>query len=82
MQHSQQFTSWAFFPAWLCLMLRQVSRLSGDLLVLAASQARQMGRMINVCPYALLDDGLLDFTLLFGSASRQVRLAIVHTCST
>uniref|UniRef100_A0A383VAU9 Uncharacterized protein n=1 Tax=Tetradesmus obliquus TaxID=3088 RepID=A0A383VAU9_TETOB len=49
----------------------QVSRMSGDLLVLAAGQARQMGRMLNVCPDALLDDGLLDFTLLFGSPGRQ-----------
>eukprot|EP00878_Enallax_costatus_P007721 GHUV01008082.1.p1 GENE.GHUV01008082.1~~GHUV01008082.1.p1 ORF type:complete len:146 (+),score=39.03 GHUV01008082.1:283-720(+) len=31
-----------------------------------------MGRMINVCPDALLDDGLLDFTLLFGSPGQQV----------
>jgi hypothetical protein len=51
----------------------QVSTLSGDLLVLAAGQARQMGRMFNVCPDALLDDGLLDFTLLLGSPKRQVR---------
>ncbi|WIA07993.1 hypothetical protein OEZ85_007464 [Tetradesmus obliquus] len=50
---------------------QQVSRMSGDLLVLAAGQARQMGRMLNVCPDALLDDGLLDFTLLFGSPGRQ-----------
>ncbi|KAF6265511.1 hypothetical protein COO60DRAFT_960408 [Scenedesmus sp. NREL 46B-D3] len=49
----------------------QVSHLSGDLLVLAAGQARQMGRMLNVCPDALLDDGLLDFTLLFGSPGSQ-----------
>jgi hypothetical protein len=28
--------------------------------------------MINVCPDALLDDGLLDFTLLFGSPGQQV----------
>ncbi|KAF6259120.1 ATP-NAD kinase-like domain-containing protein [Scenedesmus sp. NREL 46B-D3] len=49
----------------------QVSTMSGDLLVLAAGQARQMGRMLNVCPDALLDDGLLDFTLLFGSPGKQ-----------
>jgi hypothetical protein len=29
--------------------------------------------MFNVCPNALLDDGLLDFTLLFGSPGKQVR---------
>ena len=56
----------------LLLLLLQVAHTRGDLLVLAAGQARQMGRMINVCPDALLDDGLLDFTLLFGSAKRQV----------
>eukprot|EP00879_Flechtneria_rotunda_P001176 GHRR01001323.1.p1 GENE.GHRR01001323.1~~GHRR01001323.1.p1 ORF type:complete len:469 (+),score=158.99 GHRR01001323.1:253-1659(+) len=50
----------------------QVSELKGDLLVLAVGQARQMGRMINVCPDALLDDGLLDFTVLFGTAGRQI----------
>uniref|UniRef100_A0A383WA96 Uncharacterized protein n=1 Tax=Tetradesmus obliquus TaxID=3088 RepID=A0A383WA96_TETOB len=49
----------------------QVSVLSGDLLVLAAGQARQMARLLNVCPDALLDDGLIDFTLLFGSPARQ-----------
>jgi diacylglycerol kinase family enzyme len=57
------------------LLLLQVSSMSGDLLVLAAGQARQMGRMVNVCPDALLDDGLLDFTLLFGSPGKQVRLS-------
>eukprot|EP00775_Hariotina_reticulata_P006844 gene6844-7062_t len=35
----------------------QVTTIKGDLLVLAVGQARQMGRMINVCPEALLDDG-------------------------
>lgn len=29
-------------------------------------------RMVNLCPDALLDDGLLDFTLLFGSLGKQV----------
>jgi hypothetical protein len=29
--------------------------------------------MVNLCPDALLDDGLLDFTLLFGSLHEQVR---------
>jgi hypothetical protein len=29
-------------------------------------------RMVNLCPDALLDDGLLDFTLLFGTLSKQV----------
>jgi hypothetical protein len=28
--------------------------------------------MVNLCPDALLDDGLLDFTLLFGSLGNQV----------
>lgn len=28
--------------------------------------------MVNLCPDALLDDGLLDFTLLFGSLGKQV----------
>jgi hypothetical protein len=55
------------------ILLPQVTTITGDLLVLAVGQARQMGRMINVCPEALLDDGLLDFTLAFGSAWRQVR---------
>lgn len=49
----------------------QVSVLSGDLLVLAAGQARQMARLPNVCPDALLDDGLINFTLLFGSPGKQ-----------
>jgi diacylglycerol kinase family enzyme len=53
--------------------------MSGDLLVLAAGQARQMGRMLNVCPDALLDDGLLDFTVLFGSPGKQVRLALYYS---
>jgi hypothetical protein len=57
----------------LATLLLQVSSMSGHLLVLAAGQARQMGRMVNVCPDALLDDGLLDFTLLFGSPGKQVR---------
>ncbi len=46
--------------------------LRGDLLALAAGQGRQMGRMVNVCPEALLDDGLLDFTVMFGSLGKQV----------
>lgn len=54
------------------ILLLQVTTITGDLLVLAVGQARQMGRMINVCPEALLDDGLLDFTLAFGSAWKQV----------
>jgi hypothetical protein len=32
------------------------------------------GLMFNVCPDALLDNGLLDFTLLFGSPGQQVRV--------
>jgi hypothetical protein len=36
-----------------------------------------MQRMVNLCPDALLDDGLLDFTLLFGTLSKQVRGGIV-----
>jgi hypothetical protein len=59
------------------LLLLQVSTMAGDLLVLAAGQARQMGRMLNVCPDALLDDGLLDFTVLFGSPGKQVCF-VVH----
>jgi hypothetical protein len=50
--------------------------MSGDLLVLAVGQARQMGRMFNVW----LDDGLLDFTLLFGSPGKQVRVFHVYAC--
>ena len=61
-------------------MACQVSVLSGDLLVLAAGQARQMARLLNVCPDALLGDGLIDFTLLFGSPARQVRPALAQ-CS-
>ncbi|GBF95984.1 lipid kinase [Raphidocelis subcapitata] len=38
--------------------------LEGGLLLLAAGNARQMGRTVSVCPDALLDDGLLDFTVL------------------
>ncbi|KAF8072371.1 lipid kinase YegS-like [Scenedesmus sp. PABB004] len=53
----------------------EMATLRGDLLVLAAGAARQMGRMVNVCPDALLDDGLLDVTLLFGaSAGGQARV--------
>lgn len=59
----------------------QVSHLHGDLLVLAAGQARQMGRMINVCPDALLDDGLLDFTVLFGSPGRTVGPVLPALCN-
>eukprot|EP00879_Flechtneria_rotunda_P003192 GHRR01003415.1.p1 GENE.GHRR01003415.1~~GHRR01003415.1.p1 ORF type:complete len:440 (+),score=121.31 GHRR01003415.1:153-1472(+) len=40
--------------------------LTADLLMLASGNSRQMGRTINVCPDAKLDDGLLDFTLLTG----------------
>eukprot|EP00877_Chromochloris_zofingiensis_P011692 jgi/Chrzof1/6777/Cz19g09030.t1 len=48
-----------------------IGSLRGDLLVLAAGQGRQMGRMWNVCPDALLDDGLLDFTIMFGTLTDQ-----------
>jgi len=51
-----------------------VRRLRGDLLALVVGQSRQMGRMINACPSALLDDGLLDVTLLFGTPGQQVGL--------
>lgn len=44
----------------------------GDLLVLAAGQCRQMGRTLSVCPDALLDDGLLDFTIVMGSLKDRV----------
>ena len=49
------------------------ARLKGDMLVLAVGQCRQMGRMVNVCPDALLDDGLLDVVVTFGSLGEQVR---------
>jgi hypothetical protein len=39
-----------------------------DLLMLVAGNSRQMGRTVAVCPDALLDDGLLDFTVLSGSS--------------
>jgi len=39
-----------------------------DLLMLVAGNSRQMGRTVAVCPDALLDDGLIDFTLLSGSS--------------
>ena len=39
-----------------------------DLLMLVAGNSRQMGRTVAVCPDALLDDGLLDFTLLSGAS--------------
>eukprot|EP00877_Chromochloris_zofingiensis_P011691 jgi/Chrzof1/6776/Cz19g09020.t1 len=48
-----------------------IGSLRGDLLVLAAGQGRQMGRTWNVCPDALLDDGLLDFTIMFGTFRQQ-----------
>jgi hypothetical protein len=51
-----------------------VRTVTADLLMLAAGNSRQMGRRLNVCPHALLDDGLLDFTLLTGdSLAKQVR---------
>ncbi|KAI8466085.1 MAG: ATP-NAD kinase-like domain-containing protein [Monoraphidium minutum] len=49
-----------------------LGRLRGDLLALVAGQSRQMGRMINVCPSALLDDGMLDFTIMFGTPGQQL----------
>lgn len=48
----------------------KVRTLTADLLMLAAGNSRQMGRRVNVCPDALLDDGLLDFTLMTGSDFR------------
>lgn len=47
-------------------------QVQGDLLVLAAGQGRQMGRSLNVCPEALLDDGALDVMLVWGSPGEQV----------
>lgn len=48
--------------------------LTTDLLMFAASNSRQMGRTLSVCPDALLDDGLIDFTILSGSSlATQVR---------
>lgn len=46
----------------------------GDLLTMAVGNSRQMGGMMNVCPDALLDDGLLDFTMMFGTLRQQVSL--------
>lgn len=36
--------------------------------MLAAGNSRQMGRLLSVCPNALLNDGLIDFTFLTGSS--------------
>lgn len=36
--------------------------------------------MVNLCPDALLDDGLLDFTLLFGSLGKQVSWPVRPPC--
>lgn len=47
----------------------------GDLLLLAAGDCRQMGRAVSVCPDALLDDGLLDFTIAMGRLAERVRAA-------
>jgi diacylglycerol kinase family enzyme len=43
----------------------RVMAVRGASAALAVGQARQMGRLVNVCPDALLDDGLLDVTALF-----------------
>jgi hypothetical protein len=47
---------------------QQEFELQTDLLMLVAGNSRQMGRTVAVCPDALLDDGLLDFTLLSGTS--------------
>jgi hypothetical protein len=53
---------------------RTTQSLTTDLLMLVAGNSRQMGRTVAVAPDALLDDGLLDFTLLTGeSLASQVR---------
>lgn len=46
----------------------KVRTVTADLLMLVAGNSRQMGRRVNVCPDAVLDDGLLDFTLLTGQS--------------
>jgi diacylglycerol kinase family enzyme len=43
----------------------KVMAVRGALAALAVGQSRQMGRLVNVCPEALLDDGLIDCTVLF-----------------
>lgn len=43
-----------------------------DLLIAIAGNSRQVARTINVCPDALLDDGLLDVTIFTGSVQDQL----------
>ena len=49
----------------------RLGALRGDLLAVVAGQGRQVGRLVNACPAALLDDGMLDFTLAFGTPGQQ-----------
>lgn len=44
--------------------------------MLAAGQCRQMGRAVSICPDALLDDGLLDFTIMMGRLGERVSGAV------
>lgn len=49
-----------------------VKEIKGDLLLLIAGNGRQIAKTIAACPDALLDDGLLDITLMRGTAGEQV----------
>lgn len=51
---------------------RRMKEIRGDLLLMIAGNNRQLARTINACPDALLDDGMLDFTMLMGSAGQQL----------
>jgi diacylglycerol kinase family enzyme len=50
----------------------RAAQVKGDLLVVAAGNSRQMARMLAITPDAMLDDGLLDVTLLLGTITDQV----------
>ncbi|KAF6259112.1 hypothetical protein COO60DRAFT_1043936 [Scenedesmus sp. NREL 46B-D3] len=47
------------------------------MLMLAVGNSRQMGRRVKVCPDALLDDGLLDFTLWTGASVTNEATALL-----
>ena len=49
----------------------QVKEFHGELFMAAVGNCRQIARTVNICPDALLDDGMLDVTLLLGSATHQ-----------
>ena len=55
-------------------------QVKGDLLLVAAGNSRQMARMLAVAPDAMLDDGLLDVTLLLGTISDQVHTSAPECC--